>query len=129
MQPQASEGGRPSEPDDGTRVTLAELIDIRHRVREVPLFSTPNRRSPLVGLHHSKLRVKDGNDGILIGVSSVEQLENNLDNLEKGPLPADVVEALDQAWAVSKADSANYWHGDVEYGYNTHEALFAGGAK
>lgn len=80
-------------------------------------------------MHHSKLRVKDGNDGILIGVSSVEQLENNLDNLEKGPLPADVVEALDQAWAVSKADSANYWHGDVEYGYNTHEALFAGGAK
>ncbi len=56
MQPQASEGGRPSEPDHGTRVTLAELIDIRHRVREVPLFSTPNRRSPLVGLHHSKLR-------------------------------------------------------------------------
>lgn len=56
MQPQASEGGRPNEPDDGTRVTLAELIDIRHRVREVPLFSTPNRRSPLVGLHHSKLR-------------------------------------------------------------------------
>ena len=40
----------------GTRVTLAELIDIRHRVREVPLFSTPHRRSPLVGLHHSKLR-------------------------------------------------------------------------
>jgi len=40
----------------GIRVTLAELIDIRHRVREVPLFSTPHRRSPLVGLHHSRLR-------------------------------------------------------------------------
>jgi len=40
----------------GIRVTLTELIDIRHRVREVPLFSTPHRRSPLVGLHHSKLR-------------------------------------------------------------------------
>jgi len=40
----------------GIRVMLAELIDIRHRVREVPLFSTPHRRSPLVGLHHSRLR-------------------------------------------------------------------------
>lgn len=40
----------------GIRVTLAELIDIRHRVREVPLFSTPHRRSPLAGLHHSRLR-------------------------------------------------------------------------
>lgn len=40
----------------GVRVNLAALIDMRHRVREVPLFSTPHRRSPLVGLHHSKLR-------------------------------------------------------------------------
>lgn len=40
----------------GVRVSLAELIDMRHRVREVQLFSTPNRRSPLIGLHHSKLR-------------------------------------------------------------------------
>lgn len=40
----------------GLRVDLAELIEWRHRVREVPLFSTPHRRSPLIGLHHSKLR-------------------------------------------------------------------------
>ena len=41
---------------DGIRVTLSELIEMRHRVREVQLFSTPGQRSPLVGLHHSKLR-------------------------------------------------------------------------
>jgi uncharacterized protein (DUF58 family) len=29
---------------------------MRHRVREVQLFSSPSRRSPLIGLHHSKLR-------------------------------------------------------------------------
>lgn len=29
---------------------------MRHRVREVQLFSTPGQRSPLIGLHHSKLR-------------------------------------------------------------------------
>lgn len=40
----------------GIRSDLAELIDMRHRVREVQLFSTPSRRSPLIGLHHSKLR-------------------------------------------------------------------------
>ncbi|MEN0107366.1 MAG: DUF58 domain-containing protein [Pseudomonas sp.] len=49
MQPIAA-----SEP--GIRVSLAELIEMRHRIREVQLFSTPARRSPLVGLHHSKLR-------------------------------------------------------------------------
>ena len=41
---------------DDIRVTLSELIEMRHRVREVQLFSTPGQRSPLVGLHHSKLR-------------------------------------------------------------------------
>lgn len=44
----------PAQP--GIRVSLAELIEMRHRVREVQLFSTPARRSPLIGLHHSKLR-------------------------------------------------------------------------
>ncbi|MGH8353831.1 MAG: DUF58 domain-containing protein [Pseudomonas sp.] len=44
----------PSQP--GVRVSYAELIEMRHRVREVQLFSTPSRRSPLIGLHHSKLR-------------------------------------------------------------------------
>lgn len=40
----------------GIYVNLAELIEMRHRVREVQLFSTPSQRSPLIGLHHSKLR-------------------------------------------------------------------------
>lgn len=56
MQPQASGSRQPNEQDAGIRVSLAELIDMRHRVREMPIFSTPHRRSPLVGLHHSKLR-------------------------------------------------------------------------
>lgn len=56
MHAQACATGQPSEQDSAIRVSLADLIDMRHRVREVPLFSTPHRRSPLVGLHHSKLR-------------------------------------------------------------------------
>jgi uncharacterized protein (DUF58 family) len=42
--------------EPGIRVSLDELIEMRHRVREVQLFSTPSQRSPLIGLHHSKLR-------------------------------------------------------------------------
>lgn len=80
-------------------------------------------------VHHSGLKINDGNDGIIIGVSSVEQIEGNLDNIEKGPLPEEVVKALDEAWLVSKSDSANYWHGDLEYGYDPRQAIFAPGAK
>ena len=45
-----------AELEAGIRVSLAELIEMRHNVREVQLFSTPAQRSPLIGLHHSKLR-------------------------------------------------------------------------
>ena len=56
-------------------------------------------------VHHSELktRVKGGNDGVIIGVSSFGQLESNLADLEKGPLPDEVVQALDEAWLVAKA--------------------------
>lgn len=74
--------------------------------------------------HHSLLKVQDGNDGVIIGVSSFDQLKSNLANLEKGPLPQDVVDALDEAWLVSKATTANYWHLDLKYTYNTQAALF-----
>ncbi|KAF6816631.1 aflatoxin b1 aldehyde reductase member 2 [Colletotrichum sojae] len=80
-------------------------------------------------VHHSQLKIKDGNDGILIGISSVEQLEDNLNHLEKGPLPDEVVQALDEAWLISKADTTNYWHLDLEYKYDTRDALFSAGAK
>lgn len=37
-------------------INLNALIEIRHRVREVQIFSSPNKRSPLIGLHRAKLR-------------------------------------------------------------------------
>lgn len=74
--------------------------------------------------HHSQLNIKDGgNDGIIIGVSSEEQLVNNLKDLEKGPLPEEVLKTLDEAWLVAKPTTANYWHGEVDYKYDTREAL------
>lgn len=62
-------------------------------------------------IHHSalKTRTKGGNDGVVVGVSNFQQLEGNLKDFEKGPLPEDVVEALDRAWLVAKATAAPYW--------------------
>lgn len=60
-------------------------------------------------VHHSKLRMTDGNDGVVIGVSSMQQLRENLEDLEKGPLPGEVVQALDQAWHVTKTTCPHYW--------------------
>ncbi|WP_353229434.1 DUF58 domain-containing protein [Pseudomonas qingdaonensis] len=45
-----------AQAEPGIRIGLSELIEMRHRVREVQLFSAPGQRSPLVGLHHSRLR-------------------------------------------------------------------------
>lgn len=74
--------------------------------------------------HHSKLQIQNGRDGVIIGVSSFEQLETNLNDLEKGPLPDEVVQVLDEAWLITKATTTNYWHKDLEYTYDTQEALF-----
>lgn len=80
-------------------------------------------------VHHSGLKIKDGNDGIIIGVSSKEQLDNNLDNIEKGPLPEDVLKSLDEAWRISMVDAVPYWHGTVKYEYDPKQVLYAPGAK
>lgn len=64
-------------------------------------------------------------DGVIIGVSSLAQLEGNLKDLEKGPLPQEVVDALDDAWMITKPTTPNYWHLDLKYTYDTQQALFA----
>lgn len=51
--------------------------------------------------HHSLLGPEFG-DNILIGASSKAHLEENLLDLEKGPLPEEVVKVLDEAWALVK---------------------------
>jgi aflatoxin B1 aldehyde reductase len=45
-------------------------------------------------IHHSLLDFQ-GRDGVIIGCSSLAQLESNLKDFEKGPLPDEVVSALD----------------------------------
>ena len=75
--------------------------------------------------HHSALKMQNGGrDGVIIGVSSLGQLESNRKDLEKGSLPDDVIKALDEAWLITKPKTANYWHLDLKYTYDTQKALF-----
>ncbi|KAK5076191.1 hypothetical protein LTR51_001871 [Lithohypha guttulata] len=63
-------------------------------------------------VHHSKLnmdRSSGSNDGIIIGVSSKKQLESNIEALEKGPLPDELVKVLDDAWEVVGGSCPSYW--------------------
>ena len=77
-------------------------------------------------VHHSALQIADGGpDGLILGVSSLAQLEQNLDAMEAGPLPESVVKALDEAWRVAKPEAADYWIGNLEYEYDTKKALFS----
>jgi aflatoxin B1 aldehyde reductase len=59
-------------------------------------------------MHHSKLTPEDG---IIVGASSAAQLKQNCEDSEKGPLPEDVVSALDEAARVLAAygDAPPYW--------------------
>jgi len=59
--------------------------------------------------HHSLMSAEKG-DAIIVGASSANQLEGNLVDLEKGPLPEDVVEALNLGWKFVKGRVPNYWH-------------------
>jgi aflatoxin B1 aldehyde reductase len=47
-------------------------------------------------------------DAVVIGASSVAQLEQNLRYLEGGPLPGDVLEAFEKAWTIVKGVCVSY---------------------
>lgn len=59
--------------------------------------------------HHSVMGREHG-DAVIIGASSAEQLEENLANLEKGPLPEEMVKAFDEGWAIVKGVCKPYFH-------------------
>lgn len=57
---------------------------------------------------HSMLDGSRG-DAILIGASKLAHLQQNMDTLKAGPLPEEMLQAFEQAWAVTKADSPEYF--------------------
>lgn len=58
--------------------------------------------------YHSLLNV-DNNDGIIIGASSIDQLNQNIATVDKGKLPQEIIDAFDSAWSESKCDSPEYF--------------------
>ena len=58
--------------------------------------------------YHSML---DGNrgDSILIGASKIDHLTQNIEALNQGALPEDVVKAFEEAWTITKGDSPAYF--------------------
>ncbi|KAI9686493.1 MAG: hypothetical protein M1822_003504 [Bathelium mastoideum] len=59
--------------------------------------------------HHSQLKRERG-DAIIIGASSTKHMEQNMLDFEKGPLPDEVVQILDQAWERVRGLSYKYAH-------------------
>ena len=61
-------------------------------------------------MRHSALGTEDG---ILVGASSLAQLDENLDSclagIEKEELPAGVLKAFDDAWAITENGAFPYW--------------------
>ncbi|XP_068171899.1 aflatoxin B1 aldehyde reductase member 4-like [Antennarius striatus] len=58
--------------------------------------------------HHSYLK-GDLGDGVIIGMSTMEQLQQNLDAAEEGPLDQRVVSAFDEAWKLVAHECPNYF--------------------
>ena len=58
--------------------------------------------------YHSMLNAERG-DAILIGASKLRHLEQNMAAVQAGPLPADVIEAFEAAWTVTRGDSPDYF--------------------
>lgn len=77
-------------------------------------------------LHHSLLSGTHG-DGIIFGVSSVEQVNANLVASAEGPLPESIVEAFERAWDISRPACESYFrgYGAIPGGIEAHLALHA----
>ncbi|KAM4873358.1 aflatoxin B1 aldehyde reductase member 3-like [Thomomys bottae] len=58
--------------------------------------------------HHSQLEAAHG-DAVILGMSSMEQLQQNLGIIEQGPLKPEVVEAFDEAWTLVAHQCPNYF--------------------
>lgn len=60
-------------------------------------------------VHHSQMKKEHG-DKVIIGASSTDQLTQNLEACERGPLPKEVLEAVDAAWEHVKPVQPKYFH-------------------
>ncbi|KAJ7286404.1 Aldo/keto reductase [Mycena rebaudengoi] len=57
----------------------------------------------------NSLLKREYGDAVIIGGSRLSHVEQNLADLDKGPLPGEVVTAVDEAWPHVKAMGSNYY--------------------
>lgn len=58
--------------------------------------------------YHSMLDAARG-DAILVGASRLAHLRQNMETVKAGPLPEEIADAFDRAWAVCRGDSPEYF--------------------
>ena len=58
--------------------------------------------------NHSMLKEERG-DAIIIGASKLNHLKDNIRCSQAGPLPAELVDAFEAAWKITKGDSPEYF--------------------
>jgi len=58
--------------------------------------------------YHSMLNAERG-DAIIIGASKLTHLQQNMDALNAGPLPEELIKVFEVAWNITKADSPEYF--------------------
>jgi aryl-alcohol dehydrogenase-like predicted oxidoreductase len=76
----------------------------------LPLPAQKVRLSPLfyILFWYLFIFIRADGDGVILGASKPEQFDTSLKDLEKGPLPADVVAYIEKLWEKVKADSPPY---------------------
>ncbi len=60
-------------------------------------------------LAHSSMLKEKRNDAIIIGVSKISHLKNNIENINGEQLPDDLVSIFDEAWNVCKSEAPQYY--------------------
>src|SRR5229473_6259682 len=60
---------------------------------------------------YSRWKSAERNDGVIIGASSLEQLRHNLTAVTEGPLPTDVLTAIDDAALKARPKWPPYFYG------------------
>ncbi|KAK7036512.1 hypothetical protein VNI00_011709 [Paramarasmius palmivorus] len=79
------------------------LVEAAEKIRELASANgiTGHTLALRWAVWHSKLSKEHG-DGIILGASTIEQLHSNLDAVESGPLPDNVVSAIEEIWAAAQ---------------------------
>ena len=85
-----------------------ELLSAACREHDIPLVQAAFAWL----VHHSGLSAPAG-DGIILGASSLTQLEQNLEAMRQPPLPTPIVEAFEAAWAAAKPECPSYFRTSV----------------